>query len=163
RRRGRVARLRLVRTPPGDRAAALLARRRRAAPVPRRGAVREAARATARVGAGGARRPLRRRGRPIRPRERDPEPGAHRVDRGGAGDGRAFGKIIQVSAVDRNVSKVIDVDWQAGSAAVPARLGANGAFTDDKYAKRHHLVLGSPVSLETPSGKTLSLRIAGIF
>ena len=44
-----------------------------------------------------------------------------------------------------------------------ARLGANGAFTDDKYAKRHHLALGSPVSLETPSGKTLSLRIAGIF
>jgi putative ABC transport system permease protein len=79
-----------------------------------------------------------------------------------AGDGRVYGKIIQVSAVDPNVSKVIDIDWKAGSPAVPAELGATGAFVDEKYAKRHHLSLGSPVALQTPSGATLDLRIRGI-
>ena len=90
-------------------------------------------------------------------------PGVEAVSGIRAGDGRAFGKIIQVSAVDRNVSEVIDVDWQAGSPSVPAQLGSDGVFTDDKYAKSHHLALGSLVSLETPTGKTLSLRVKGIF
>jgi len=57
---------------------------------------------------------------------------------------------------------VIDIDWKAGSPAVPAQLGANGAFVDEKYAKKHDLSLGSPVSLETPSGERLDLRIDGI-
>jgi putative ABC transport system permease protein len=90
-------------------------------------------------------------------------PGVQAVSGIRAGDGRAFGSIIQVSAVEPNVSEVIDVKWQSGSPDVPAELGANGAFTDDKYATKHHLVVGSPLQLETPSGKTLDLRIKGIF
>jgi putative ABC transport system permease protein len=80
-----------------------------------------------------------------------------------AGDGRAYGNTIQVTAVDRDMSKVIKLDWYRGSAAVPAQLGKNGAFVEKKYAKDHHLAVGSPLSLETPLGKRLRLRLKGIF
>jgi putative ABC transport system permease protein len=80
-----------------------------------------------------------------------------------AGDGRAFGKTIQVSGVEPNLSRVIKEDWAAGSASVPAQLGTNGAFVEKDYAKHHDLTLGSPIRLETPSGRILDLRLKGIF
>ncbi|HEV8687876.1 MAG TPA: FtsX-like permease family protein, partial [Gaiellaceae bacterium] len=44
-----------------------------------------------------------------------------------------------------------------------AQLGPNGAFTDNKYADKHHLRVGSTVPLLTPGGKTLRLVIKGII
>ena len=52
----------------------------------RHGAARAAARPPARAVVGAARRAPRRRGRPARERERDPQPGPHGVDRRGADD-----------------------------------------------------------------------------
>jgi putative ABC transport system permease protein len=46
---------------------------------------------------------------------------------------------------------------------VPAKLGRNGAFVDDKFAKKHHLHVGSPLTIETPTSKLLALRVKGIF
>jgi putative ABC transport system permease protein len=80
-----------------------------------------------------------------------------------AGDGRAFGHHIGVTGVPGSVSKVIDVDWQHGSAAVPGQLGDDGAFVSKDYAKSHHLSVGSPVDVEVPSGKILHLRLKGIY
>jgi putative ABC transport system permease protein len=80
-----------------------------------------------------------------------------------AGEGRAFGKRIGVTAVEPNVSKVIDLKWKAGSPATPAQLGRNGAFVSKDYAKDHALAVGSPIELETPSGGTLALVLRGIF
>jgi ABC-type antimicrobial peptide transport system permease subunit len=80
-----------------------------------------------------------------------------------AGDGRAFGNTIQVTAVTPESGKVLRLTWKQGSQAVFAQLGADGAFVDDGYAKRHDLRLGSPLQLLTPRGKTLDLRIKGIF
>jgi putative ABC transport system permease protein len=80
-----------------------------------------------------------------------------------AGDGRAFGKTIQVTGVEPNLSKVIHSDWVEGSPAVPAQLGTNGAFVEQDYAKHHDLAVGSPIHLETPYGKVLDLRLKGIF
>jgi putative ABC transport system permease protein len=80
-----------------------------------------------------------------------------------AGDGRAFGSRIGVTAVAGDVSKVITVKWQDGSAAVPGELGRNGAFVPKAYAKDHKLTVGSPLTVETPSGKTLHLVVRGIF
>ena len=80
-----------------------------------------------------------------------------------AGQGRAFGHRIGVTAVDADVSKVIDIKWQDGSPAVPAQLGENGAFVSKDYAKSHHLALGAPVNVLTPDGRTMHLVLKGIF
>ena len=46
---------------------------------------------------------------------------------------------------------------------MPAHLGRNGTFVDDKFAKKHHLHLGSRLTIETPTGHLLHLRVKGIF
>ena len=80
-----------------------------------------------------------------------------------AGDGRAFGKTIQVTAVDPGFSRMIRIKWAAGSAASLESLGAHGAVVDKSYAKSHHLVVGSPIRLETPGGKFLDLTVHAII
>ena len=80
-----------------------------------------------------------------------------------AGEGKAFGSRIGVTGVSGDIDKVVTVNWQAGSQATPGQLGANGAFTSKDYAKKHHLSLGSPIAVETPTGKTMHLVIKGIF
>jgi putative ABC transport system permease protein len=77
-------------------------------------------------------------------------------------DGKAFGKHIQVTGVEPNVDKVIKVNWIAGT-NVAQNLGDDGAFVEKTYAKHHHLKVGSSIRLEIPSGKTLPLRLRGIF
>jgi putative ABC transport system permease protein len=79
------------------------------------------------------------------------------------GEGRAFGKTIQVTAVEPETPRVLTLDWKAGGQAVLGQLGRDGAVVDDGYAKRHHLVIGSPLHLLTPTGTRLSLRVRGIF
>jgi putative ABC transport system permease protein len=80
-----------------------------------------------------------------------------------AGQGRVFGKRVGVTGVAPNVSQVIEVKWSQGSRRVPAELGSTGAFVDKDYAKSHHLRIGSPLAVETPSGKTLDLTVRGVF
>jgi putative ABC transport system permease protein len=79
-----------------------------------------------------------------------------------AGDGKAFGSTVNVTGVPPNASQAIRVDWTHGGPQVPAELGANGAFVDKAYAKAQHLQLGSPLSVETPTGKFLNLKLIGI-
>ena len=67
--------------------------------------------------------------------------------------GRAFGSHINVTGVPPNVSQVIKVEWQAGGPGTPAQLGNDGAFVDKDYAKAQHLHVGSPLSVETPTGR----------
>ena len=80
-----------------------------------------------------------------------------------AGSGRLLGKTINVTAVEPSITKVIALDWTKGSAATPGQLGRDGVFISKKYAKDHHLTVGSPVALEVPSGRVLNLRVKGIF
>jgi putative ABC transport system permease protein len=79
-----------------------------------------------------------------------------------AGDGQAFGSRISVTGVDPAVGEVVSIKWQAGGPRTPARLGANGAFVSKDYASQHHLRVGSPLEVETPSGARLHLAIRGI-
>jgi putative ABC transport system permease protein len=79
------------------------------------------------------------------------------------GDGRVFGETALVSGADEDMSQVIDVDWTQGSDAVPGRLGQRGVFVKEEYADEHELSLGSPVSVQTPTGRTLELEVRGIF
>lgn len=79
-----------------------------------------------------------------------------------AGDARAFGSRIRVTAVDPDVSQVISIKWQDGSPQTPAQLGSDGAFVAKDYATAKHLRVGSPLVMETPSGRMLHLVLRGI-
>jgi len=80
-----------------------------------------------------------------------------------SGQGRAFGHNEPLTGVGPGVSQVVRLNWKRGSQAVLASLGADGAFTTDTYASKHHLALGSPVAVTTPTGSHLALVIRGIF
>jgi putative ABC transport system permease protein len=90
-------------------------------------------------------------------------PGVQVVSGVRAGDGRAFGSKISVTGVAGDISKVIHVDWKAGSPSTPAELGHDGAFVSKDYAKAKHLAVGSPIDVETPSGNTMNLVLRGIY
>jgi len=57
----------------------------------------------------------------------------------------------------------VRVRWQAGSQAVPALLGSDGALVAKDYARKHRLRVGSPIAVQTPSGNLMRLRVRGIF
>jgi len=90
-------------------------------------------------------------------------PGVETVSAVRAGEGRALGHHVNITAVDPQVTKVISLKWTEGSAATPGQLGANGVIVAKQYAKDHHLHVGSPIALLVPSGKTLHLTLKGIF
>jgi putative ABC transport system permease protein len=90
-------------------------------------------------------------------------PGVRVVSGVRAGQGRAFGSKINVSGVSGDISRVIVVKWQHGSPAVPAELGQSGAFVSKDYAKELHLHVGSPIAVQTPSGRVMHLQLRGIF
>jgi putative ABC transport system permease protein len=80
-----------------------------------------------------------------------------------AGRGRAFRTQIGVTGAEPQLNTLMNVNWIAGGADVPAQLKQNGAFLPKDYAKAHHLVVGSTIDVETPSGTTLHLDVRGIF
>jgi putative ABC transport system permease protein len=90
-------------------------------------------------------------------------PGVTAVSGIRAGSARVFGHVENLTGADPELTKVISLEWKEGSNAVPAELGKTGAFVDDKYAKKHHLHVGSPLTLETPTAKTLHLKVDGVF
>ncbi|HKR98453.1 MAG TPA: ABC transporter permease, partial [Candidatus Dormibacteraeota bacterium] len=80
-----------------------------------------------------------------------------------AGQALIFGNQEQLTGVDPGVRPSLSLNWQQGSQAVLSTLGQNGAFTDDGYAKDHHLRVGSTVEITTPTGDHVSTVIRGIF
>ena len=90
-------------------------------------------------------------------------PGVTAVSGIRAGSAKVFGSVENLTGADPQLTKVIHLDWKEGSNAVPAELGQTGAFVDDKYAKKHDLHVGTPIALETPSGKVLHLKVDGVF
>ena len=73
------------------------------------------------------------------------------------------GNSVKVSGVDSNLAKVVPLKWTSGSESVPAQLGRDGAFIGDRYANDHALRVGSPLTVTTPTGKTLRLHVEGVF
>jgi putative ABC transport system permease protein len=90
-------------------------------------------------------------------------PGVTAVSGLRGGDARIFGHNVQITAVPPNTAQTIRIDWLRGGTSVPARLGEDGAFVDEDYAKDHHLKIGSPIAVKTPAGQVLHLRLKGIF
>jgi putative ABC transport system permease protein len=90
-------------------------------------------------------------------------PGVTAVSGLRGGDARIFGHNVQITAVPPNTAETIRIDWLQGGTSVPARLGKDGAFVNEDYAKDHHLKIGSPIAVKTPTGQVLQLRLKGIF
>jgi len=90
-------------------------------------------------------------------------PGVEVVSGVRAGEGRVLGSNHGITGVSPEVGRVINVTWQEGGPQVPSRLGNDGAFIDSDYAKKHELSLGSPLSVLTPAGKRLRLKVEGVF
>ena len=80
-----------------------------------------------------------------------------------AGSGKFLGGVHDLTAVEPNMNDVIRLDWKEGSDAVPAQLGNDGMFTNDDYAKKHDLHIGSPVRIQVPSGRVVAVKVEGIF
>jgi putative ABC transport system permease protein len=89
-------------------------------------------------------------------------PGVEVVSGVRVGEGRAFHSHITVSGVAPDITKVIHIPWQAGSAQTPGQLGSDGALVAKAYADALHLRVGSREAVEVPSGAVLHLFIKGI-
>jgi putative ABC transport system permease protein len=90
-------------------------------------------------------------------------PGVTAVGNVRAGEGQVFGSNDQLTAVNPQIAAVIKLNWIHGSQAVFAALGSNGAFTSDSYASNHHLSIGSPLTVTTPTGTHIPLVLKGTF
>ena len=80
-----------------------------------------------------------------------------------SGQARAFGRTISVAGIDPGLSRLLSLKWKEGRNGVMATLGAVGAIADSGFAQAHHLSVGSPISLETPAGRTMRLRVAAVY
>ncbi len=91
------------------------------------------------------------------------KPGASVVSPIRAGSARFLGATHNISAVEPDLPEVMNLTWVAGSDSVPAKLGKQGFFTDSDYAKKHHLTVGSVVSVQFPAGERVPLRLLGTY
>ncbi len=90
-------------------------------------------------------------------------PGVEAIASTRTGEARIFDSTEFVTAVDPDANRVLSLNWIVGSQQTLATLGADGAFVDDDFAKDHDLRLDSPIAVQVPSGKTLQLKVKGIF
>ncbi len=90
-------------------------------------------------------------------------PGLESIASVRAGETSVFGNTRLLTAVEPTIGTVINLDWTQGSQAVLSRLGDDGAFVDDGFAKNHDLSVGSGFSLLTPTGENLLFTVQGIF
>jgi putative ABC transport system permease protein len=68
-----------------------------------------------------------------------------------------------ITALDPvSFSKVYRIDWDKGSNAVLDSLGTTGTVLTKTFATAHHLRVGEELSVLTPSGRRVRLRVRGI-
>ena len=91
-------------------------------------------------------------------------PGVEAIANVRGGDAEILNGVHQATAVGPGGTQIFNMKWlDGGSNAVFAKLGAHGAFTDKNFAEKHHLKIGSPLTLTAPTGKSVTLKIVGIF
>jgi putative ABC transport system permease protein len=91
-------------------------------------------------------------------------PGVQAIANVRGGDAEILGGVHQATAVNPGASQIFNITWlDGGTNAIFTRLGAHGAFVDKGFARSHHLTIGSRLSLTSPSGLTVPLRVIGIF
>ena len=91
------------------------------------------------------------------------KPGIEDVSAIRAGSARYLGSNNDLTAVQPNLNKTLFMKWTQGSNAVPGELGNDGFFASKNYVEDHHLTLGSPVTLQFPSGKKTTVKLKGVW
>jgi putative ABC transport system permease protein len=78
---------------------------------------------------------------------------------------RVAGADTQVNGVEpAAIARTYAFRWTAGSSAASlAGLGDTGAIVKKSFADRHHLRVGSPLTLTGPSGRRLALTVRGVY
>ena len=90
-------------------------------------------------------------------------PGVNVVSPIRAGSAKFLGSVHDMSGVDAQLPAVVHLDWKQGNNSVPGRLGLTGFFTSSKYAKAHHLRVGSPMTMQFASGQKATVRLLGTY
>jgi putative ABC transport system permease protein len=90
-------------------------------------------------------------------------PGVEAVGNVRTGDAKAFNSDFFATGVNPEGGTMFNLKWKEGSQDVFQQLGADGAFVDDGYAKKHNLHLGSPVTVTFSTGAKKTFVIKGIF
>jgi putative ABC transport system permease protein len=68
-----------------------------------------------------------------------------------------------ITAVDPvSFTRMYRIDWDHGSDAVLDALGSSGTVVKNTFASANHIKVGSELSVQTPSGRRISLRVRGI-
>jgi putative ABC transport system permease protein len=91
------------------------------------------------------------------------KPGVQDVTAIRAGSARYLKSNNQLTAVQPNLNKTVFMEWTQGDNSVPGKLGMDGFFASKNYVKDHHLSLGSPVTLEFPTGKKAIVKLKGVW
>jgi putative ABC transport system permease protein len=61
------------------------------------------------------------------------------------------------------ITDAYNFEWVEGSDAVLAELGDNGALVDKDFAEDKNLSIGDAFSAQVPSGKEVTLQVAGVY
>src|SRR4051794_34731662 len=73
------------------------------------------------------------------------------------------GKERQITGIDPStIARFYKFRWVEGSGQTLGQLGSDGAIVSKKYAKAHHLVVGSSIAVTMPSGAKPKLVVRGI-
>ena len=91
------------------------------------------------------------------------KPGVNVVSPIRAGSAKFLGSVHDMSGVDGDLPAVVHLDWKQGNNSVPGRLGLTGFFTSSKYAKAHHLRVGSPMTMQFASGQKTTVKLLGTY
>ncbi|HTA97520.1 MAG TPA: ABC transporter permease [Solirubrobacteraceae bacterium] len=92
-------------------------------------------------------------------------PGVATVTAVGFTEGRMRGSSsnASVTAIEpQSFGRVYRVEWKQGSDTALLALNSGGAIVAKAYAESHHLKIGRTVSLLTPTGRHVPLRVVGI-
>jgi putative ABC transport system permease protein len=91
-------------------------------------------------------------------------PGVQAIANVRGGDAEIFNGVHQATAVGPGGAQIFNMTWlDGGSNAVIGHLGAHGSFVDKNFAKKHSLTIGSPLTLTAPTGKSVNVKVIGIF
>jgi putative ABC transport system permease protein len=90
-------------------------------------------------------------------------PGVTAISAVRTGDSQVFGEAHFTTAVTPGASKVMTLDWIAGSPSIMDNLGEDGAFVDEDFAKDHNLSLGSEIPVTFVTGEEQTFVLKGIF
>jgi putative ABC transport system permease protein len=68
-----------------------------------------------------------------------------------------------LTGIDTNAPDVLRLEWEEGSDATLSELGDNGIAVTGDFADEQDVGVGDTVTFETPRGREVELRVAGIY